>query len=561
MNYMEKYEQWIEKLQNDEKLVSELNNIKNNEEAIKDAFYKDIEFGTAGLRGILGLGTNRMNLFTVGRATKGIAQYIIKNKGEKKGVSIAYDCRHYSDVFAKYIAGIFAENNIVSYVYPSLRSTPQLAYTIRELGTISGINITASHNPKEYNGYKVYWEDGAQVMDNIAKGMMEEIETVDMFNDVKSMDFQEGINKGLITVLDEKLDRKYLDLIKTLTINDDNIDKDISVVYTPLNGAGNIPMKTIFQERGFKNLHIVKEQSEPDPDFTTVGYPNPEDTKAFKYAEELGKKVKAEVLLATDPDADRIAMEVLNHDGEYIAFNGNQVGVILINYILEAMKERETLPLNGAMVKSIVTGDMGTAICNAYGVKMFETLTGFKNICGKIPVLNENNLQYLFGYEESIGYAPCEDIRDKDGISTAMLLCESAGYYKKQGKTMIDVLEDLFEKYGYYQEEQISIVLEGAEGAERIKRMMVAYRADYIKTFGNMEVDKVIDFINGYEDITPSNVLKFMLSDGSWYALRPSGTEPKIKIYIYSKGENKKEALDKIATIKKEILARLDSIK
>lgn len=560
MDFMKRYENWLENLKNNKNDLQVLEEMKSNQETLKDAFYKEIQFGTAGLRGIVGLGTNRMNYYTIGRATQGIADYIIEKGGQDKGVAIAYDCRHFAQEFANYTAGILAGNGIKAYVYPSLRSTPQLSYTISKLKTISGINLTASHNPKEYSGYKVYWEDGAQVMEDVANSMMEKIKVVDMFNDVKVMDFEEGKAKGLINIIGEDIDRAYLDLVKSLTINED-IDKDIQVVYTPLNGAGNIPMKTIFAERGFKNLHIVPEQAEPDPDFTTVGYPNPEDTKAFAYAEKLGKEVGAEILLATDPDADRIAMEVLDENGEYISFNGNQVGVILINYILEAMKEKGTLPKNGAMVKSIVTGDMGTAICEAYGVKMFETLTGFKNICGKIPVLHENNLEYLFGYEESVGYAPSEEVRDKDGISTAMLLCESAAYYKKQGKTMLQVLNELFDKYGNYQEVQVSLVLEGAEGAERISRMMKEYRKDYIKTFDNMNVMEVIDYINGYKDIGASDVLKFILSDGSWFALRPSGTEPKIKFYIYSKGETKEVAMTKINIIKESLLKRLDEIK
>lgn len=560
MDFMKRYENWLENLKNNKNDLQVLEEMKSNQETLKDAFYKEIQFGTAGLRGIVGLGTNRMNYYTIGRATQGIADYIIEKGGQDKGVAIAYDCRHFAQEFANYTAGILAGNGIKAYVYPSLRSTPQLSYTISKLKTISGINLTASHNPKEYSGYKVYWEDAAQVMEDVANSMMEKIKVVDMFNDVKVMDFEEGKAKGLINIIGEDIDRAYLDLVKSLTINED-IDKDIQVVYTPLNGAGNIPMKTIFAERGFKNLHIVPEQAEPDPDFTTVGYPNPEDTKAFAYAEKLGKEVGAEILLATDPDADRIAMEVLDENGEYISFNGNQVGVILINYILEAMKEKGTLPKNGAMVKSIVTGDMGTAICEAYGVKMFETLTGFKNICGKIPVLHENNLEYLFGYEESVGYAPSEEVRDKDGISTAMLLCESAAYYKKQGKTMLQVLNELFDKYGNYQEVQVSLVLEGAEGAERISRMMKEYRKDYIKTFDNMNVMEVIDYINGYKDIGASDVLKFILSDGSWFALRPSGTEPKIKFYIYSKGETKEVAMTKINIIKESLLKRLDEIK
>ncbi len=559
MNYQERFELWQEQLKHDKTAQSQLQLLNENEQEKEDAFYQMLEFGTAGLRGKLGIGTNRMNFYMVGRATQGIANYILKHDGAKQGVAIAFDPRHFSKEFAFFTAEIFAGNGIKVYLYNDMRSTPQLSYTISQYKTISGINITASHNPKEYSGYKVYWNDGAQVSGEVAKGMTAEIEKIDMFVDIKQMEGLEAQEKGLITILSEDIDEKYLNLVQSLTINKD-IAKDISIVYTPLNGAGRIPLKQILQRRGFTNIHLVAEQEHPDPNFTTVGYPNPEDTKAFAYAERLGKEVGAELLIATDPDADRIACEIRGENGEYVPLNGNQVGVLLIKYILEAMKEKGRLPQNGAMVKSIVTGDMGRAICEVYGVKMLESLTGFKNICGKIPDLKRDGYVYLFGYEESIGYAPSEEVRDKDGIATAMLLCELAGYYKKKGKTLLDVMEELFQEYGYYQETQVSLVLEGMEGAKRISRMMETYHKEYVKEFDGIGVEEVIDYIDGYADIPASDVLKFKLEDGSWYALRPSGTEPKIKLYIYVKGGTKALATQKLNLLKEKIVEALNQI-
>ncbi|MDO4565975.1 MAG: phospho-sugar mutase, partial [Oscillospiraceae bacterium] len=413
----------------------------------------------------------------------------------------------------------------------------------------------------EYNGYKVYWEDGAQVGSEVSDAMTEKINAVDMFSGVKTMDFEEARTKGLIELISEEMDRKYLELVKSLAVNDgEALDKTICAVYTPLNGAGSIPVRTVLAERGFTNVHIVKEQEDPDPDFTTVGYPNPEDVKAFALSEKLGEAVGAQLLIATDPDCDRLAIELAGKGGGYIPLNGNQVGVILINYLLEGRKKAGTMPENGAMVKSIVTGDMGKAICERYGVRMFESLTGFKNICGRIPLLHELGYEYLFGYEESIGYAASEQVRDKDGVSAAMLLIEAAAFYKKQGKTLMDVLEELFKEYGYYSEGHISLVLDGVEGAERIQRMMAAYREEYPEIIGGESVAEVIDYKDGYGDIEPSNVVKFVLTDGSWYVLRPSGTEPKLKLYFYARAESAKESRAKVDMMSKAAMDRLESV-
>ena len=439
MGYMEKYSEWMEKLPENDPLREELKAIEGDHRAIRERFQLDLSFGTAGLRGIVSAGTNRMNFYTVGRATQGIANFIVKQgqAAMNRGVIIAHDPRYFSKEFSQYAAGIFAANGIKTYTFPDLRPTPELAFMIRHLNAVSGINITASHNPKEYNGYKAYWEDGCQVSSVIADGMTDEIRALDYFTGIRRMSFSQGIEAGLITILDESYDRKYLDMVESIAIHSgDELDLSIPLVYTPLNGAGSIPFRQMMKDRGFTNWHIVEEQSMPDPEFTTVGYPNPESPAAFRLSEELGRKVGAELLMATDPDSDRFAIELLGDDGNYVWLNGNQTGYLLVNYILEGRKDAGTLPKNGAMVKSIVTSDMSEVMAEAYGVKMYESLTGFKNICGRIPYLEENNMEYLFGYEESVGYAACPEIRDKDGISAGMLVAEAAAYYRKQGKTL-----------------------------------------------------------------------------------------------------------------------------
>lgn len=561
MGYKEKYDEWLQNLDSNDSLYKELLNI--TEEDKEDRFYKDLSFGTAGLRGKVGAGTNRMNVYTVGKATQGIADYIL-SKGQEamdKGVVIAHDPRHFSKEFSKLAAGIFAANGIKSYTFPDLRPTPQLAYMVRRLGTIAGINITASHNPKEYNGYKAYWEDGCQVSSSVADGMTEKINAVDIWKGIKTSDFDEGVKKGLITVLGQEYDREYLDKIESLAIHEgDELDLSIPLVYTPLNGCGSIPFRQMLNDRGFTNWKIVPEQENPDPDFTTVGYPNPEDPKAFRLSEEYGKKFGAELLMATDPDADRFAIEIRDDNGNYIPLNGNQTGYLLVNYILEGHKSAGTLPANGAMVKSIVTSSLSSIIAEDYGVKMFETLTGFKNISGKVPYLHDHGLKYLFGYEESVGYAACEDIRDKDGISAGMLVAEAAAYYRKQCKTLFDVLGQIFEKYGYFAEDEPNIVLEGIEGGKRIERMMKYFRENIPSEVAGIKVSKVIDYINGYEDIPKQNALRLFLENDSWFAIRPSGTEPKIKFYFYSKQNCAEEAAKVNGQIKEEILNLINAV-
>ncbi len=563
MDFKARYNEWMENLSKDDPLYKELVEIKDDEKDIEDRFYQDLSFGTAGLRGKVGAGTNRMNFLTVGKASQGIADYIVESGKENmdKGVIIAHDPRHFSKEFSHLAAGIFAANGIKVYTFPDLRPTPELAFMIRKLGTVSGINITASHNPKEYNGYKAYWDDGCQVSSDVADGMTEKINAVDIWKGIKTSDFKEGVKSGMITVLGEEYDRAYLDKIEGMAIHSgDELDLSIPLVYTPLNGCGSIPFRQMLTDRGFNNWKIVPEQENPDPDFKTVGYPNPEDTKAFKLSEQYGREFGAELLMATDPDSDRFAIEIRDDNGNYIPLNGNQTGYLLVNYVLEGHKSAGTLPAKGAMVKSIVTSTLSTIMAKAYGVEMFETLTGFKNICGKIPYLHENGYTYLFGYEESVGYAVCEDIRDKDGISAGMLVAEAAAYYRKQGKTLWDVLQEIYAKYGYFAEDEPNIILEGIPGAQRIQRMMKYFRENLPTQVAGAKVDKVIDYINGYEDIPPQNAIRLFLDNGSWFAIRPSGTEPKIKFYFYSNRDSRENALETNRKIKEEIFALINSV-
>ncbi|MBU5592116.1 phospho-sugar mutase [Clostridium sp. MSJ-4] len=574
MDYKSIYDQWLKDQYIDEKTKEELKGLEGNEVEIEDRFYKELEFGTAGLRGKLGAGTNRMNVYNISKVTQGLADYI-NSRGydyAKRGVAIAYDCRHFSPDFAKTAALVLAGNGIKVFLFESLRPTPELSFAVRTLGTAAGIVVTASHNPRDYNGYKVYWEDGAQILSNIADAIVDNIQGIDDFSKVKTIKEEDALNKDLLSYLGKEMDDKYIAMVKGLSIRDD-IDKDIKIVYTPLNGTGNIPVRRTLKERGFTNIIVVPEQENPDPDFTTVGYPNPEDTKAFKYAEELGKKEGAELLIATDPDCDRLAIEVRDSNGEYVPFTGNQTGAILIKYILEGLKAKNKLPRNGAIVKSIVTGDLGKRIAEDYGVKTYEALTGFKNICGRIPEFEKTGeAEFIFGYEESIGYVTGTFVRDKDGVSSAMLLCEAAAFYKTQGKTLIQVLNELYEKYGYYREKQISLVLEGVEGKARIERMMVEYRKEFLREVHGVKLEKYTDFkdrvlfnFNTGEklpvEIPKSDVLKFLFDDKSWYALRPSGTEPKIKLYIYTIADTLEEADNKIKNIENLVLDKLDKVK
>lgn len=561
MNFRDKYNYWLENDFFDEETKDELKNIKDEKE-IKDRFYKDLNFGTAGLRGKIGAGTNRMNKYTVSLAAEGLAQVIVKRGQEAmdRGVAIAYDVRKYSDEFAEISSRIFAAYGIKVYLFDGIRATPQLSYAIRKLNTISGVVVTASHNPKDYNGYKVYWGEGSQILDDIADEIVEEINKVDNFSEIKIIKLDEAIENGLVEYIGKEIDDEYIKDLIDLTINDD-VDKDIKIIYTPLNGTGNIPVRRILKERGFKNVIVVAEQENPDSNFTTVGYPNPEYIEAFDYAKELGKKEDADILLATDPDCDRVAIMVKDRAGKFNFINGNQMGVLLVNYILSQREIKGNIPEDGAIVKSIVTGDLSKVIGAKYGVKTIETLTGFKHICGKANEFDRTGEHtFIFGYEESIGYVYGTVVRDKDAVITSMLIVEMAGFYKKENKSLLEVLDDIYKEYGYYKENLMSIVLEGLEGRERIDRIMVEFRRNPIKKIENLKLENLVDYLLDYTGNPKTNALKYYLNDGSWYALRPSGTEPKIKLYIYSKDKDEVDSKEKIDRIKSAVLLKIDRI-
>ena len=563
MDARERYELWLEKLPAGDPLRAELEAVADNAGEINDRFYQEIVFGTAGLRGICGAGTNRMNALTVGRATQGIANYILASGVDPlKGLAVAYDCRYFSKEFSELVASIMAGNGIKCYLFPSMRPTPELSFAIRKLGCISGVNMTASHNPKEYNGYKVYWSDGAQISGDVSDGMLSEIQKLDFFDEFKKMPLEEAKEKGLVVMIGDEMDRAYLDYVEGMSQHPaEELDRNVCIVYTPLNGAGSIPVRTVLTEMGYTNFHIVPEQEMPDPEFTTVGYPNPEDPRGFELSEKLGSEVGAEVLIATDPDSDRMAIEVLGEDGKYHFMNGTQTGAMLIAYMAEGMKEAGKLPAKAALIKSIVTGDMGATIARDYGIEVFQALTGFKNICGKIHDVYDKGYSYFFGYEESIGCAPGEAVRDKDGVCCAMLIAEMAAWYRKKGMSMTDALNALYEKYGYFSEDQVSLVREGAEGAALIGRIMDAFRDGKPQSFGSFKVEKTTDYINGYEDIPASNVLRFDLGEGTWFAMRPSGTEPKIKFYYYSVADTKEKSAETVEEMKEAVDALIREVK
>ena len=575
MSYMEKYNEWLtyEGLDND--LRKQLLDISSDEKEIEDRFYQELEFGTAGLRGKLGAGTNRMNKYVIARATQALAN-VIKKEGQEamnRGVAFAHDCRIFSPEFAEIAALVMASNGIRAYLFDSLRPTPELSYTVRYYKCISGINITASHNPKDYNGYKVYWEEGSQIKSNISDAVFEEISKLDIFTNYVTLTKEEAIEKGLLVMIGKEVDEAFLaEVMNTSLRGPEELDMSIKLVYTPLNGAGNVPVRTVLERKGYKNVYVVKEQEAPDGTFPTLVYPNPEDLKAFEYSEKLAYEKDADILIATDPDCDRLAVEVM-HKGKIVPLNGNQTGVLLINYIVSTMKEKNIFPSNPVIVKSIVTGEMGQAVAESYGIEVMSVLTGFKNICAIANMYEESKEKnYIFGYEESIGYNIGTFVRDKDGVSSALMLTEMAGYYKKQGKTLIDVLEELFKQFGYYKEKGISVVLEGMEGQQRIKRMMVEFRNIFpreingtkVKTVTDYKVQEVLDVETGVKskiDVEATDAVKVSYEDGSWYTLRPSGTEPKIKLYIYVKDEVEARSKEKLEVFEKQVLEVLYSIK
>jgi len=567
-DYKEIYYNWLNNPYIDEKAKEELKSIENNPNEIEERFYKDLEFGTAGLRGKLGIGSNMMNIYTVGRASQALADYI-KDFGEermKMGVVIAYDVRHFSKEFAKESALILAANGIKAYLFEDIRPTPVLSFAVRYLKTTAGIVVTASHNPKDYNGYKVYWDQGSQILDDVANGIVEKIEKIGYdFGKIKRISEEEAIRKNLLQYISKEVDEEYIQRVESLALRNEDVDKNIKIVYTPLNGTANKFVRRVLKERGFENVFVVKEQELPDPDFKSVANPNPEYEEALEEAKKLAYEKNALLILANDPDGDRTALEILDNNN-YRMLNGNQVGALLANYILESKREKRSLEENSVIIKSIVTGDLTKRIAKKYGVSVLETLTGFKNICGKENELEkEGKYKFLFGFEESIGYTFGTFVRDKDGVITSMLVSEMVGYYSKKNKNLIDVLEDIYKEFGYELENNYSLVLEGVEGQERIKRIMEKFRNDFPKEIQDLKVEQYADYLtrklynlskNKIDDITDipsSNVLRFWFNDGSWYAIRPSGTEPKLKIYIYSNDKEKEKAQAKLNLIKNTI--------
>ena len=573
-DYKLKYENWLNDPYISEKDKEELRNIENNEKEIEDRFYKDLEFGTAGLRGVLGIGTNRMNVYTVTKATQGLANYIIKKGGEQRGVAIAYDSRRMSQEFSEQVALCLNANGIKTYRFDSVRPTPELSFAVRKLNCISGIVITASHNPPEYNGYKVYWEDGAQIVEPTDKEIINEVNSVTSFGEIKKMPKEEAVEKGLYNTIGEEIDKSYIGELKKLVVNQDAINKmqkDIKIVYTPLHGTGNKLVQVILKELGFENVYVVPEQEKPNGEFPTVDYPNPEDPKAFKLALELAKEKNADIVLANDPDADRLGMYVKDQEtNEYIGFNGNMTGNLIAEYILSQKKINGTLPENGAIIKTIVSSNLTDAIAKEYNVKLFSTLTGFKNIAKIIRGFEENNNEYvcLYSYEESYGCIIGTHARDKDGIVAVMTLCEAACYYKEKNMTLWDAMLEIYEKYGYYKEKQFSITLKGAEGAEKIKQMMENMRnnpvteiaGEKVKAFGDYQAQNIHNNETGEDTSTglpKSNVLYYNLTNDNWCAIRPSGTEPKIKFYMGVKGtslENADKKLEQLENAVRKII-------
>ncbi len=564
MKYKEKYKEWLENPFFDEETKEDLRKIENDEKEIEDRFYKELEFGTAGLRGIIGSGTNRMNKYTVGKATQGLANFIKKENAQEKGVVISYDSRNFSKEFSEVAALCLNANGIKTYVFESLRPVPELSYAVRKLGAIAGIMITASHNPAKYNGYKVYWEDGAQITSPKDKLIIEEVNDISGYDKVRTIDKKKAENLGLYNIIGKEIDDLYIEELKKQLQNPNIIkeEKDLSIVYTPLHGTGNIPVQRILKEIGFENVNVVSTQEMPDGNFPTVSYPNPEDKNAFKLALELAKEKNADIVLATDPDADRLGVYAKNSEnGEYKAFTGNMSALLIAEYILSQKQRKGALSKNGAIIKSIVSSTMAKELAKEYNLKLIEVLTGFKYIGEKIKEFElSNEYTYEFGYEESYGCLVGTHSRDKDAIVAVMLLCEAAAYYKKQGLTLWDQMVKMYEKYGFYKEQAISITLEGIDGTDKINKIMNNLRQNPPKKFGNYEVEKIrdyklakiIDIKTGKEDKTNlpiSNVLYYELNNDAWICIRPSGTEPKIKYYIGVKGnsfEDAKEKLDKL---------------
>ena len=577
MDYKEIYNQWLENPYLDEATKEELKAIKDDENEIKERFYMDLEFGTAGLRGIIGAGTNRMNIYVVRRATQGLANYIAKVDKKSQGVAIAYDSRHMSPEFAQEAALCLAANGIKAYIFETLRPTPELSFAVRHLGCVAGINVTASHNPPEYNGYKVYWEDGAQITPPHDTGIMGEVKAISDWNTVKTMDKEEAVKAGLFEVIGQAVDDAYMAELKKQIIHMDAIQaegKNLKIVYTPLHGTGNIPARRILKELGFENVYVVPEQELPDGDFPTVSYPNPEAAEAFELGLKLAREVDADIVLATDPDADRLGVRVKDRNGEYHDLTGNMSGCLLANYELSQRKAvNGSLPEDGALVKTIVTTNLADAIAKGYGVNLIEVLTGFKYIGQQILGFeNSGKGTYLFGFEESYGCLIGTYARDKDAIVATMALCEAAAYYKTQGKTLWDAMIDMYEEFGYYKDAIQAVTMKGIEGLQKIQEIMTTLRQNPPAEFAGHKVtavrdyklDEITDLATGEKKPTGlpnSNVLYYELTDDAWVCVRPSGTEPKVKFYYGVKGTSLADADEKSDAMGKAVLEMVDSMK
>ena len=569
MNYLEEYRKWMGSQFIDESTKNELKEIENNEKEIEDRFYKNLEFGTAGLRGIIGAGTNRMNKYTVSKATQGLANFIIKENGQEKGVAIAYDSRIMSKVFSEFAANCLNANGIKAYVFEELRPVPELSYAVRKLGCIAGIMITASHNPPKYNGYKVYWDDGAQIVAPKDKLIIEEVNNVENYEDAKTMDKNEAIDSGLYNVIGKEIDDSYIEELKKLSLNPEKIkqQEDLKIVYTPLHGTGNMPVQRILKEIGFKNVLVVPEQEMPDGNFSTVELPNPEDKKAFKLALDLAKKEDADLVLATDPDADRLGVYAKDtKTGEYMPFTGNMSGMLIAEYLFSQKKEKGILPENSSLITTIVSTNLAKAIAKEYNLKLFEVLTGFKFIGEKMRIFDETKeYSYQFGFEVRYGCLVGTHARDKDAIVAVMMLCEAAAFYKSQGITLWDQMVNMYNKYGYYKEDTKSLTLEGSDGAEKIKSILNNLRENPLEEIGGYKVLEFRDYAESTiknmitgdvtkTDLPKSNVLYYELENDAWCCVRPSGTEPKIKFYLGVKEESMEKAEEAIKLLGEDIL-------
>ena len=566
MNYLDEFKRWCESEEFDAETKAELESIRDDEKEIEDRFYKELEFGTAGLRGVIGAGTNRMNKYTVGKATQGLANYILEQGTQDKGVVISYDSRKMSDEFSLQTALILNANGIKTYLFESLRPVPELSFAVRQLKCTAGIMITASHNPPKYNGYKVYWDDGSQIIAPRDKDIIAKVRAISDFKEIKTITKEEAIQKGLFNLVGKEMDDLYMNTLKNCVLNPEIVKeqgKSLKIVYTPLHGTGNTIAERLLSELGFENIYVVPEQKDPDGNFPTVDYPNPEDKKAFKLALELAKKVDADVVLATDPDADRLGIYSKDEKtGEYMAYTGNMSALLIAEYRISQMKEKNILPNDGMFITTVVSSDLAKAISEHYGLETIEVLTGFKNIGAVMKKAEENkDKTYVFGFEESYGCLIGDYARDKDGIAAVMSLCEAAAYYKSKGITLWEQMYNMYEKYGYYKEAQVSIVLEGAEGAGKIKQMMTNMRNKEITQIGKYKVlnfrdidrDYQKDMITGEEGLTglpKSNVLYYALENNCWCCVRPSGTEPKIKLYMGVKGACDKCANEELEELK-----------